>query len=318
MWRSRLHPADLPRTEAQLDAAIRGQGEFKSEFRILLPDGAERFIKAAAVVTRDAQGAALRLTGINVDITEVRRLERVKSEFVSVVSHELRTPLTSIRGSLGLVLSSAGGVLPESARNLMDIAQRNAERLGVLIDDLLDVEKLEAGKLRLELRQQPIEPLVRQAVEINAPYAGQHGVRLELAVQGPPKFVLVDGRRLVQVVTNLLSNAVKYSPRDALVEVAVTCSTPDRARVSVRDYGPGISDEFRSRIFTKFSQADASDTRNKGGTGLGLAISRGLIEQMGGMIDLELPADGGTRFYFELPLRTVAEAHAEGTSVEVR
>ena len=305
MWRSRLHPADLARTEAQLNAAIAGPNEFKSEFRILLPDGAERFVKAAAAVTRDAHGVALRLTGINVDITEVRRLERVKSEFVSVVSHELRTPLTSIRGSLGLVSNTSADALSASAKNLLDIAQRNAERLGVLIDDLLDVEKLEAGKLRLELRQQPIEPLIQQALETNTPYATQHGVRFELAVYGAPH-VLVDGHRLIQVVTNLLSNAVKFSPRGGVVEIAVACPTPDRVRVSVRDHGPGIPTEFMSRIFTKFSQADASDTRNKGGTGLGLTISRGLVEQMGGMIDLEQPADGGTRFYFELPVRTAA------------
>jgi signal transduction histidine kinase len=303
MWLSRLHPADRARTAAQLNLAIEGQGEFKSEFRILLPSGEERFIKAAAAVTRDARGVALRMTGINVDITEVRRLERVKSEFVSVVSHELRTPLTSIRGSLGLVLNPAGAALPESSRSLLDIARRNAERLGVLIDDLLDVEKLEAGKLRLQLQQQPIEPLIQQALESNTPYAAQHGVRLELSMPGQPQLVLVDGQRLIQVVTNLLSNAVKFSPRDTVVEIAVTCCTPDRVRVSVRDRGPGIPTEFRTRIFTKFSQADASDARNKGGTGLGLAISRGLIEQMGGMIDLELPEDGGSRFYFELPLK---------------
>lgn len=303
MWLSRVHPADRERTEAQLTAAIESQNEFKSEFRILLPSGAERFIKAAAAVTRDARGVALRLTGINVDVTEVRRLERVKSEFVSVVSHELRTPLTSIRGSLGLVLNGAASGLPASSRNLLDIARRNAERLGVLIDDLLDVEKLEAGKLRLQLQQQPLEPLVQQALEINAPYAAQHGVRLELSMHGEPRLVLVDGQRLIQVVTNLLSNAAKFSPRDTAVEIAVACGTPDRVRVSVRDRGPGISAEFKARIFTKFSQADASDARNKGGTGLGLAISRGLIEQMGGMIDVELPEDGGSRFYFELPLK---------------
>lgn len=301
-WLSRLHPADRVRIEAQLAAAIEGQNEFNSEFRILLPDGEERFIKAAAAVTRDARGVALRMTGINVDITQVRRLERVKSEFMSVVSHELRTPLTSIRGSLGLVLNSCAAGLPASARGLLDIARRNAERLGILIDELLDVEKLEAGKLRLELQQQPIEPLIRQALETNAPYAAQHGVRLELNMHDDAGRVLVDGKRLIQVLTHLLSNAVKFSPRDCAVQVTVACRAPGRLRVSVRDRGPGISSEFRSRIFTKFSQGDASDTRNKGGAGLGLAISRGLIEQMGGMIDFELPEDGGSRFYFELPL----------------
>jgi signal transduction histidine kinase len=302
MWRLRLHPADLARVDAELETAIDGYREFKTEFRILWPTGEERFIKAAATVTRASDGRALRVTGINIDLTEIRRLERIKSEFVSVVSHELRTPLTSVRGSLGLVMHDAAGQLPDSARELLRVAERNAERLSLLIDDLLDVERLEAGKLRLELQSQALQPLIEQALEANGPYAAQHRVHFELLAQPLPQEVTVDAKRLVQVMTNLLSNAVKFSPPASAVTVTVAPAphAVNRARVSIRDRGPGISVQFRERIFTKFSQGDASDARAKSGTGLGLAISKGLIEQMGGVIDFELPEGGGTVFYFEL------------------
>jgi signal transduction histidine kinase len=308
MWRLRLHPVDLAPVERELAMAIDGPGDFKSEFRILLPSGEERFIKAAATVSRDASGRALRMTGINLDITELRRLERIKSEFVSVVSHELRTPLTSIRGSLGLLINETAGPIAGNARELLRVAERNAQRLGSLIDDLLDVEKLEAGKLRLDVHVQTLRPLIEQALEANAPYAKQHDVRLELAGEHSAGVrAAVDAKRIAQVLTNLLSNAIKFSPGGSAVSVYLGRPTPDRVRVEVRDSGPGIAKEFRARIFTKFSQSDASDARLKGGTGLGLAISKGLIEQMGGIIGFEVPDRGGTHFFFELPVAHAGE-----------
>jgi len=303
MWRLRMHPVDLARVERELATAFEGEGDFKSEFRILLPSGEERVIKAAATVGRDAAGKALRMTGINLDITELRRLERIKSEFVSVVSHELRTPLTSIRGSLGLVINGTAGAVSVNAKELLRVAERNAERLGSLIDDLLDVEKLEAGKLRLNVQVQALGPLVEQALEANAPYAKQHDVRLEIANGSLPAVsAAVDAKRIAQVLTNLLSNAIKFSPPSSAVSVYLGQPTAQRVRVEIRDRGPGIAQEFRAQIFTKFSQSDASDARPKGGTGLGLAISKALIEQMGGTIGFEVPDSGGTHFFFELPV----------------
>ncbi|MBV9969871.1 MAG: HAMP domain-containing histidine kinase, partial [Xanthobacteraceae bacterium] len=218
------------------------------------------------------------------------------------VSHELRTPLTSIRGSLGLVINETIATLPAGAKALLRVADRNAERLGNLIDDLLDVEKLEAGKLRLDMKDQPLRPLIEQAIEVNAPYAAQHDVRLELAADSVGVSVVADADRLIQVLTNLLSNAVKFSPTGGRVCVFEKRTEPGRLRVSVRDRGPGIAPQFQARIFTKFSQCDASDSRHKGGTGLGLAISKALIEQMGGVIGFEAAPDGGTVFFFELPV----------------
>jgi len=302
VWRLRLHPADLARVEAELAAAVSDSPRFQSEFRIVWPDGADRYVRAAAHVQRAPGGAPLRLIGINLDVTELKRLERVKSEFVSTVSHELRTPLTSIRGCLGLVINDAAGAVADSAKEMLRMADRNAERLGALIEALLDVESIDSGKLRLELREQPLLPLIRQALDANTPYAAQHQVTFELTSTATDAIARVDAQRILQVMTNLLSNAVKFSPREAAVSVALSRPTPQRLRVEVRDRGPGISAQFQEKIFTLFAQGDASDSRPKGGAGLGLAISKTLIEHMGGVVGFATNDGGGTTFFFELPL----------------
>ena len=308
VWRLRVHPNDLVRVEAELAAARADSTRFNSEFRIVWPDGEERHVKAAADVQRAHDGSALRLVGINLDVTELRRLQRVKSEFVSTISHELRTPLTSIRGSLGLVINDAAGAVANSAKGLLRVADRNAERLGTLIEDLLDAEQLDSGKLRLDLREQPLQPLIRQALDANTPYAVQHQVTFEWTNTVGDATVRVDGQRIQQVMTNLLSNAVKFSPRAAVVSVSVSQPTSQRVRVEVVDHGPGISPQFRQKIFTLFTQGDASDSRPKGGTGLGLAISKALIEQMGGEIGFAANVGAGTTFFFELPVAVPAPA----------
>jgi signal transduction histidine kinase len=305
VWRLRVHPADLARVEAELAAAVAGATHWKSEYRIVWPDGEERYVKAAAHVQHAPDGSAQRLIGINLDVTELKRLERVKSEFMSTVSHELRTPLTSIRGSLGLVLNDVAGPMSESARTLLRVADRNAERLGALVEDLLDAERFESGRLRLELLEQPLQPLIRQALDANTPYAAQHQVTLELHDTAKDVIARVDGQRILQVMTNLLSNAVKFSPRESAVSINLTRPAPQRVRVEVQDRGPGISPQFRARIFTLFAQGDASDSRAKGGTGLGLAISKALVEHMGGTIGFVPGAGGGTIFFFELPVGAI-------------
>lgn len=302
-WRLRVHPADLVRVESELIAAkASATGDFKSEFRIVWPSGEERLIKAAGIAARDAQGVTLRLTGISLDITELKRLERLQREFVSVVSHELRTPLTSIRGSLGLVTNDAAGPVSEKAKELLRVADRNAERLGLLIDDLLDIEKIESGMLRCHIETQSLQPVIEQALSANAPFALAHNVTLALADGSADATVAVDAQRLLQVMTNLLSNAIKFSPAGGTVELAVAQDRPQWVRVAVRDHGPGIAPNFQTRIFSKFSQGDSSDSRHKGGTGLGLAISKALVEQMGGTLGFETAAGVGTTFFFELPL----------------
>ncbi|WP_426145073.1 ATP-binding protein [Polaromonas sp. DSR2-3-2] len=237
---------------------------------------------------------------LGADITELKRISRMKTEFISTVSHELRTPLTSIRGSLGLVLGGVAGELPDAVKTLVDIANKNCERLIRLINDILDSEKIESGKMRLELKVVNMAQLVQQAMAANQGFADQHGVKLLLQAPDASLQASVDSDRLVQVVTNLLSNAVKFSPPDGTVTVKVL-RVEQGVRVEVVDCGPGIPEDFRDRIFQKFSQADASDSRQKGGTGLGLNISQALVHKMRGQIGFASKAGAGSTFFFELP-----------------
>lgn len=255
------------------------------------------------------QGRVIGFYSLGADITEFKRIDRMKTEFISTVSHELRTPLTSIRGSLGLVLGGVAGALPDAARGLVDIANNNCERLIRLINDILDSERIESGHLQLALKVVNIVKLARQAMAANQGFADQHGVALVLQAPEAPLQARVDSDRLMQVVTNLLSNAVKFSPAEGRVVLAVSRSGPC-VRVEVRDCGPGIPENFRDRIFQKFSQADASDTRQKGGTGLGLNISRALVHRMGGQIGFASEEGRGATFFFEFP-----ESQAPGAAL---
>lgn len=261
-----------------------------------------------------ALGAMQLPTGTHVvavvrDISERRRIEQLKDEFVSTVSHELRTPLTSIAGSLGLLSGGAAGPLPEKAARLIQIAQANSQRLVRLINDILDIEKIESGKLRLELAPLDLRVIAERSIEGVQGYARELGVAVILGdAETAP--VRGDADRLIQVVTNLLSNASKFSPAGGTVTVTVDRETR-LARLSVIDQGPGIPESFRTRIFSKFAQADGSDTRAKGGTGLGLAIAREIAERHGGRLWFESAEGEGATFHLDLPLADLPVATAE-------
>lgn len=244
--------------------------------------------------------------GVVRDISARLEVERLKAGFVSTVSHELRTPLTSIAGSLGLLAGGVAGALPPKATRLIDIAKLNCERLVLLINDILDLERAETGRLDMRLEPQALLPIVREAIDLNRSYAHNFGVSIELNEAAEDGTVLVDRDRLIQVVTNLLSNAAKFSPRGGTVHVR-TVKDADSVCVRVKDEGPGISPEFRQRIFQRFAQADTSDSRAKGGTGLGLSISKAIIEKLGGTIDFDSVPGQGAEFHISLPLRH--EAH---------
>jgi signal transduction histidine kinase len=233
----------------------------------------------------------------------------MKNEFISTVSHELRTPLTSISGALGLMTHSMLGSLPDKAQGIVSIAYKNSQRLAVLINDLLDMEKLLAGKMYFDSKTQLALPLVEQVVQENQAYADGYGVSLLLHDQAPGARVNVDAFRLQQVLNNFLSNAAKYSPRNGHVDINLQ-RRDGWLRVFVRDYGSGIPAEFRARIFQKFSQADATDSRQKGGTGLGLAISKELVERMGGHIGFDSEPGQGSCFFAEFPLQGELESQA--------
>jgi signal transduction histidine kinase len=235
------------------------------------------------------------------DITERKEMERIKNEFISVVSHELRTPLTSIRGSIDLLVGTMAKDLPTRANRLLNIAQQNSERLILLINDMLDMDKIASGQMRFDITEEALSPLIRQAVETNQPYANKFGVTfVALPIHAATK-VNVDTERLLQVLANLLSNAAKFSNQGDKIEItAMACDKI--VRIKVTDHGPGTPEEFRIHVFDKFSQADSSGTRVKGGTGLGLHISKQIIEHMGGRIGFDAETGIGSTFWIELPI----------------
>jgi signal transduction histidine kinase len=294
--RTAIAAESLPRMRA-----LRGETVRDFEMIAVAPERTPVSLMVTSQPLVDATGGRNGAITLVRDISDSKRADRLKREFVSVVSHELRTPLTSIRGSLGLVCGGASGELPPKVKQLLDIAYRNTDRLTMLINDILDIEKIEAGRADLTLRTLPLAPLLEQSLEANAGYAASCEVQLHLHRPVESATVKVDANRFLQVMANLLSNAAKFSPRGATVEIS-TVRADSYVRVCVRDAGPGIPTEFRQHIFQKFSQADGSDARSKPGTGLGLAITRALIERMNGTIDFESEPGRGALFFFDLPV----------------
>lgn len=238
--------------------------------------------------------------GILHDITARKQAEVSKNEFVSTVSHELRTPLTSIKGSLGLLRSGAFGALTEKAQELVELAYVNCDRQINLVNDLLDMEKIAAGKMDYHMTQVDLNKALKSAIAANRDFAGNHNVRFNFHDNYTPAFINADQNRVIQVLTNLLSNAAKFSPDDGHVDI-ILIEKDDHYQVRITDFGPGIAKAFRDKIFQRFTQGDASDTRAKGGTGLGLHISKVIIEKHGGHIDFESEEGQGATFYFDLP-----------------
>ena len=270
-------------------------------------DGVARDLLVRYVPNFDADGAVVGVFVLLIDVSELKKLDRMKSEFVSTVNHELRTPLTSIRGSLGLLAGGIAGAIPAEALELLGIAQKNCERLINIINDILDIEKIESGDLTVELVRADLMTLVDDAVKQNLGYAAEREVGIAIVERLAAAPVTVDAARIAQVMANLLSNAAKYTPAHGTVEVSVTPHGTG-FRVLVKDSGPGISAAFRPRIFQRFSQNDTSDTRRAGGTGLGLAISKSIIERCGGSIGFESTPGEGATFFFDLPAAATAVA----------
>ncbi|WP_136069349.1 PAS domain S-box protein [Modicisalibacter radicis] len=234
------------------------------------------------------------------DVTEQRQLDRLKSEFVAVVSHELRTPLTSIKGALSLVNNGVLGEVPSTMSEMLSVAERNTERLGHLVNDLLDWEKLAAEQLAFDFRTHDLHTLLEDGLASNHGYAESYGVQLVLVGDANVK-VEVDSLRFGQVLANLLSNAIKFSPLGERVTVSYGVVS-ERVVVEVSDHGPGVPEAFQGRLFQHFAQAEGGNTRRQGGTGLGLAISKQLVEHMDGNIGFDSTIGEGTRFWFDLPL----------------
>jgi signal transduction histidine kinase len=303
-----VHPEDAPHLQRALRAALQGETPYyEVEHRVKDSHGDWIWILSRAKVSaRDATGQASRVTGTNANISQRKQIERMKEEFISTVNHELRTPLTVIVGTLALLKESLAGLPPDQAM-MLDMATQNSARLKLLVNDILDLEKIVLGAMQFRIEPVPLGPFLQQALELNRLYADRFKVRYELRGPLPAVALTADRERLLQVMTNLLSNAAKYSPAGDVIVIAASIENA-MLRVSVADRGPGIPLEFRSRIFGKFAQADGSNTRRQEGTGLGLAISKSIIEKMHGQIGYTSEPGKGATFFFDLPYTKDEEA----------
>ncbi|WBA16937.1 PAS domain-containing protein [Salinivibrio kushneri] len=271
-------------------------GPFEKEY--IRKDGSRYPVRLQGMLSTELDGRKV-IWSLIEDITERKKLDKMKDEFIATVSHELRTPLTSIKGALGLLNGGATGDLPPKANQLLHTAERNATRLSLLINDLLDMEKLVAGKMLIQLKKQELGPLLNDAIESVKSYQHQNPIQIHTPNNWPTVMVNVDGARLIQALTNLLSNAIKFSPEEGQVDVSITKSRKD-VEISIRDYGSGVDKEFQNRLFQRFSQADSSDNRKLPGTGLGLAITREICQQMGGDVGYRDAEGGGALFFIQL------------------
>ncbi|WP_290847076.1 PAS domain-containing sensor histidine kinase [Henriciella sp.] len=255
-------------------------------------------------------GAAGRFLVMLHDVSDIISEERMKSEFISMVSHELRSPLTSIKGSMGLLLSRAAGELPSKARALLEISHRNADRLVLIINDILDLEKIANGRLEFNLEEVDIAELLHETSAANASLEQRHGVRIQVEGTDDLNKVTTDPNRVIQVLTNFLSNASKFSKPGERVTIRAE-ENENELRISVADRGPGIPASEQHKVFQRFADLSNSNRADNGGTGLGLSVCKAIVENLGGKIGFDSREGFGTTFYFTLPKKNSQVAAEE-------
>ncbi|GHG73759.1 hypothetical protein GCM10010919_26870 [Alishewanella longhuensis] len=302
LFKSLLHPDDRQRVAESEQRALT-TGLHDVVHRIIRPDGTIRWVHELAKLLPLQDNPEQILVGSVQDVTDRMLLQQMKDAFISTVSHELRTPVTAISGAITLLNSGKLGEVPAFMQKLLAVAERNSKRLSQLINDLLDIEKLTAGKMPFAIRPLRVENELLQAAENIQPFAHQQKVNINYQCPDATLSVAADALRLQQVLTNLLSNAIKFSPLDSQVWLSAK-QVGDTIQFAIKDHGDGIAPEFRSRVFERFAQADGSNLRQSGGTGLGLAICKELVQQMHGDISFETETGKGTTFYFYLPAHT--------------
>ncbi|MBA3527758.1 MAG: PAS domain S-box protein, partial [Propionibacteriaceae bacterium] len=284
-------------TSAEEDVYLRADGRTFPVEVTATPLTSDGSVEGAVVVFRD--------------ITQRQEVDRLKNEFVSMVSHELRTPLTSIRGSLGLLVGGALGPLPLPVMRMLDLALNSSARLTRLINDILDMERIESGTMVIEKADHPAATLIKDATAQLQVLAARAEVRI--VVTSDDGVVHADADRVVQTLINLLDNAIKFSPRQSTVEVATT-EMGSCVEFQIRDQGRGVPKAKLNTIFSRFEQVDSSDARDKGGSGLGLAISRSLVERLCGRMWAESVEGAGATFRFTLPRSSPARARPQPDS----
>lgn len=323
-WMARIHPDDREKTMESISLSSQERGDYYVEYRVLWPDGSIHWLGNSGKVIFDSEGSPEVALGACLDVTQRRALEaereriferekaareqaersnRLKDEFIATVSHELRTPLTAIVGWSKMLLE--GGLAPELVQRGMESIDRNARAQIRLVEDLLDLSRITAGRMRMHLKQMNLADAVNTAIESIRPAAQARKIQLDLWLA--EAIVNGDAERLHQVAYNILFNAVKFSEREGHIEIVVD-TAGDMARLSVRDHGKGIAAAFLPNMFRLFSQEDASSTRRYGGMGLGLAIVKNLVELHGGTVRAESPGEGqGTTMTVEIPLHRTGD-----------
>lgn len=307
------HPDDMDIDTEQLATLANGtEKNFVIEKRLITKSGQTIWVEQHVSPVYNPDGSIKYFIKQMINLTERKKTERIKNEFIATVSHELRTPITSISGSLSLILGAFKEEISPKVHGLLTIAQRNSTRLIALVNDILDMEKLGNGGMHYEITNVQLDQLLPQIVEDNKSYAARFEADLSLEEVDPDLKINVDEWRFNQVLSNFISNAIKFSPAGGVVKVRAE-QQGEFARISVIDNGIGISEEFRNRIFTKFAQADSSTTREKSGTGLGLMISKQLVEQMDGRIGYHSEPNVETVFWAEFKL--AAQETQDGESI---
>ncbi|WP_445425908.1 CHASE domain-containing protein [Alishewanella sp. HL-SH06] len=331
-WESRVHPEDRAFTLSSLHNAVAGIGEYTLTFRLILPSGKTRYIQAGAYVQRDEKGRAIRVIGVNSDITATHELEQylreskaaaedanaAKSLFLANMSHEIRTPMNAILGMLQLMKTTELSMQQDDYTSNAQIA---AESLLHLINDILDYSKIEAGKLELEQHPFNLDELMRELAVVLAHNLATKTVELLFDIDPElPQWIIGDKLRLQQILINLASNAIKFTHQGEVIIQLQQVHAQDRAcriRFSVIDTGIGISPAQQQRIFDGFTQAEASTTRQYGGSGLGLVISKNMVQMMGGELQLKSALGEGSHFWFDIDLALDTDrALAEATTFE--
>ncbi|MDQ8204185.1 PAS domain-containing protein [Pelagicoccus sp. SDUM812003] len=319
-WKAAIHPDDRARVVALLKAAVAGEADYDTEYRVCLPDGSVRYLRVMAIVQRDESEGAVRMVGTSWDVTEsvkqrdelvrlaeeAKQASKAKSQFLANMSHEIRTPLNGVIGMSSLLLDSPG--LSVEQREFGEVIRSSGEALLSLINDILDFSKVEAGKLSLEEEEFRLRDMLDDFASILRFRAGQKNLRFTCEVDSlVPDRIIGDAGRLRQILLNLADNAIKFTERGSIeVSIGLIRASDDAVmlRCSIKDTGIGISPETRDSLFDEFTQADSSTTRLYGGTGLGLAISKQLVKMMGGEIGVESALGSGSEFWFTAVFRT--------------
>ncbi|MCH7712504.1 MAG: PAS domain S-box protein, partial [Chloroflexi bacterium] len=295
-----IHPDDRDKVAQATESIFKGETLNAFEVRFLREDGSAVWMEWNALLLPEPSPLVF---AVGRDITERREIDRLKDEFISVASHELRTPVTSIKGFIELLLEEQTGPLNQEQMQFLEAINRNTVRLERLVNDLLDVSRLDTAMVGLERSEFPVFEAIQQVVSEMQSEIETKGLDLKIGDASVDAVIDADRGRVVQILTNLLSNAIKYSPPGSTIDIEAETDVDmePMVQVSIRDQGPGIAPGEAERLFEKYYRADNSTTRSTTGTGLGLAITKALVELHGGKIWVESEQGHGSTFIFTLP-----------------